>query len=115
MKPIVSDAGLVAYCGLYCGACRSHLKGRCPGCHGNAKASWCKVRRCCMDKGLATCAACEDFADPTECGKFNNIVARLFGWVFRSDRAACIRQIRDLGVQGHADDMAKRRHQSIRR
>lgn len=65
----------VASCGLYCGPCRAHLKGKCPGCRDNAKASWCKVRTCCHGKGIATCAACGEFADPRQCGKFNNIVA----------------------------------------
>jgi hypothetical protein len=36
MKAIVADAGLVAYCGLYCGACKAYLKEKYPGCHGNA-------------------------------------------------------------------------------
>jgi len=26
MKEIVADSKLVAYCGLYCGACKSYLK-----------------------------------------------------------------------------------------
>jgi len=28
LKPIVADKNLIAYCGLYCGACLSYLKGR---------------------------------------------------------------------------------------
>jgi len=39
MKTITSNAELVAYCGLYCGACGAYLKGRCPGCHENKKAT----------------------------------------------------------------------------
>lgn len=39
MKQVVADPNLVAYCGLYCGACGAYLKERCPGCHSNAKAT----------------------------------------------------------------------------
>ena len=93
--PIAGDAGLVAYCGLYCGACRSRTKGRCPGCHENSKATWCTVRKCCMDKSYASCADCKEFADPMGCGKYNNFIARVVGFVLRSDRAG-----RRLGGDG---------------
>jgi hypothetical protein len=115
MKPIVSDVALVAHCGLYCGACRAYLKGRCPGCHGNQKATWCKVRTCCMTSGYATCADCREYGEPRQCRKFDNFIARVFGWVFRSDRAACIAQIKRVGLQGHAEDMARQRRQTIGR
>ena len=64
MRSIVSDHGLVAYCGLYCGACGRYLKDKCPGCHENQKAGWCKVRVCCVDNHYASCADCEQFEDP---------------------------------------------------
>lgn len=115
MKQIVSDTGLVAYCGLYCGACRTYLRDRCPGCHGNDKATWCKVRSCCIEHEFATCAECDKFPGANDCRKFNNFLAKLFGFVFRSDRSACIQQIRQLGIQGHADDMAAQKRQAIRR
>jgi hypothetical protein len=37
MKDIVSNQELVAYCGLYCGACRAYRMDKCPGCHDNEK------------------------------------------------------------------------------
>ena len=43
-KEIITDKNLVAYCGLYCGACRSYLKRKCQACKDNEKASWCKVK-----------------------------------------------------------------------
>ena len=98
MSEIVSEPKMVAYRGLYCGACRSHTKGRCPGCHDNAKATWCKIRTCCMEKGYASCADCKDFADPMACAKYNNLISKVFGFVFRSNRAACIAQIKELGL-----------------
>jgi hypothetical protein len=52
--------------------------------------------------------------EPRDCAKFDNLLARIFGFLFRSDRAACIRQIRELGVEGHARDMAAQKRQSIK-
>ena len=115
MKDIVADAGLVACCGLYCGACGSYRRGRCPGCRGNAKATWCKVRSCCLEGGRSTCAACAESTDPKACRKFHNVIARVIGFLLGSDRAACIRQIRELGVEGHAQAMAARGRHSLPR
>ena len=115
MREIVADPNLVAYCGLYCGACGSYLKDRCPGCHENERATWCKVRSCCIEHEFASCAVCEEFSDPMDCSKYNNFMAKIFGVIFRSDRAACIRQIGELGIEGHAENMAQNRRQSIRR
>lgn len=115
MKEIVSNPGLVGYCGLYCGACRMYLKEKCPGCHENQKATWCKVRSCCVQENYTTCADCKLFPAPNECKKFNNFISKVFSVLFRSDRAACIRQIRELGIQCHADNMTEHRRQTIKR
>jgi len=115
MKPIVADAELVAYCGLYCGACGAYRRGRCPGCYENAKATWCKVRSCCQEHHFSSCADCQQHPEPLDCRMYNNFIARLFGWIFRSNRAACIRQIREVGVAGHAEKMAAAERQSMPR
>ncbi len=115
MRPIRADAALVAYCGLYCGACGSYLKDRCPGCAGNDKAAWCAIRTCCKQKGISSCAECAEFADAMECTKFNNFMSKVFGLLFRSDRAACIRQVKEIGRQGHAEKMAAAKTQTIKR
>jgi len=114
-KPIVADTALVAYCGLYCGACGAYRRSRCAGCHENHKATWCGVRTCCRESGYMSCAECGEFPDPNDCRRFNNFVARLFAWLFRSDRRACIVQIRDKGLEGHAQAMAALGTQTIRR
>ena len=115
MKEIVADPNLVAYCGLYCGACRAYRTDRCPGCHKNEKATWCKVRSCCMDASYGSCADCRTFSDLKSCGKFTNFFSRTIGFFLRSDREACIRQIREKGLQGHAEDMARNGRQTLRR
>jgi len=114
VKEIVADTGLVAYCGLYCGACGSYLKDRCPGCHKNEKATWCKVRSCCREAGYTSCAECKTLSDPRDCKKFNNVISKTIGFILRSDRRACIMQIRGKGLKGHAEDMTIQRRQSIR-
>ena len=113
MREIVSNPELVAYCGLYCGACGAYRRDRCAGCHGNEKAAWCKIRSCCMENQYASCADCKEFENPNDCKEFNNFMSKIFGFIFRSDRAACIKQIRDLGIQDHADKMAEMKRQSV--
>ena len=115
MKEIVTDKGLVAHCGLYCAACGSYLKGRCPGCHTNEKATWCKVRSCCIENGFASCADCKEFDDPKQCRKFHNFFSRIFGIIFRSDRAKCIARIKEVGIEQYAGEMAEEKRQSLPR
>lgn len=114
MKSITADSGLVAYCGLYCGACGKYLRGRCEGCHHNTKAAWCKVRSCSIERHYSSCADCVEYSDVKECRKFNNAISKVIGFVLRSDRAACVTQIRNLGLQGHAEKMASLGRPSIR-
>jgi hypothetical protein len=115
MPDIQVNAELVANCELYCGACRFYLHGKCNGCHENSKATWCKVRLCCREKQIKTCDECAEFPDPRACKKFNNFMSKLFGLVFKSDRAACIAQIKQLGPDGHAIAMAEMGTQTIKR
>jgi hypothetical protein len=115
MKKIVADPGLVAYCGLYCGACGKHLRGRCDGCHDNTKATWCKVRSCNIERHYASCAECVEHPNAKECKRFNNVISRVIGLVLRSDRTGCITQIKTMGLQGHAEKMAELGRHSIRR
>jgi len=115
MKEVLSNPDLVAYCGLYCGACRSYLREKCPGCHENEKAKWCKIRVRCIDNQYLSCADCKQYDSPKDCKMFGNIMAKLFSLFFRSDRPAGIRQIKELGIQGHADNMTETRRQSIKK
>jgi len=113
-KEIVADTNLIAYCGLYCGACPSYLKGKCPGCHENAKASWCTVRSCNMEQQLASCADCTQISHRT-CKKYNNFMSKMVGFILRSDRAACIDNISSMGYAAFAEDMVANKRQTIRR
>ena len=115
VKEITADPDLIAFCGLYCGACKRFLSGKCPGCRENEKARWCKVRTCCLDNACASCADCREKDDVVDCGKYNNFVARLFGLVFRSDRRACIQMIKDMGRDAYASEMTRRQTMTVRR
>jgi hypothetical protein len=64
---------------------------------------------------MASCAECKEFPDPNGCKKFKNLISKIFAVVFRSNRAACIRQIREIGVHGHADRMSELGIHSIKR
>ncbi|MCX6237005.1 MAG: DUF3795 domain-containing protein [Bacteroidia bacterium] len=97
---------LISYCGLYCGACPSFKKGRCPGCARNEKASWCKVRKCNIAKGIRSCADCEEYPNTNDCPRFNNFVAKAFGVVFNTDRRKGIAFIKYEGYELYAKNMA---------
>jgi len=114
MKEIVADKSLIAYCGLYCGACRSYLKGKCPGCRENEKASWCDIRKCCVENNYASCADCVSI-EPMKCKKYNTFISRVIGFVFNSDRNACLDKIKEIGYDEFAKEMALKKMQTVKR
>ena len=111
-KEIEVSRELIARCGLYCGACRKLLVGKCPGCRKNQKASWCKIRSCSASQGYHTCAECP--MNVKQCKTYSNLIGKIFGLLFNSDRAACIDRIRMVGGDEFARDMAAKRQQSLK-
>ena len=105
----------VAACGLYCGACGRYKKGKCPGCRGYEKATWCGIRSCCIEKNYNSCADCTEFADLKKCKKFNNLPGKIIGFFTGSDRFACIYRIREIGHESFAIEMDKKGLQAIKR
>lgn len=102
------DIQLIAACGLYCGTCPGFLKGKCPGCKGNEKAGWCKIRTCNAEQGYISCGECAEYAGRTrECKKLNNFMGKVFGLIFGSDRFGCIERIRKVGNEQFAREMAE--------
>jgi len=112
-KVIQIDKDLIAYCGLYCGACRKFLESKCPGCRKNEKAGWCKIRTCCIENAYHTCAECK--MNPHDCKKFNNFFSKLFALIFKSDREACIRCINEVGEDAFAKEMAEKRIMTLKK
>lgn len=115
MRGVTENAELVAFCGLYCGACGAFLKEKCNGCSKNEKATWCKIRVCCKAKKVTSCAECNEYTNPKDCNKFHNNMSKIFAFLFKSDRAACIAQIKALGKSGHAKRMTELRKHSLKK
>ena len=114
MRQVVNK-DLIAYCGLYCGACQRYLSEKCNGCRVNEKAGWCKIRICCIDNEYLSCADCKITADANNCKNFNNIISRLFALIFRSNRKACIDIIKEKGYDHFAGEMSEKKLQSIKK
>ena len=115
MSELIVDKTLVAKCGLYCPACPKFIKQKCQGCDTYEKAAWCKIRSCCIENNYSSCAECKEFENPADCKKFNNFIGRVFEFIFNSDRVACIQQIRELGYDKFAEEMAKNRRVTLKR
>lgn len=73
------------------------------------------MRSCCIENSYATCASCEQLADVAECKKYNNLIAKLFGLVFRSDRRKCVLRIKEVGAEAFAKEMAETQRQTLPR
>ena len=106
MKDLSPNTELIAKCGLYCGGCKKYQKGNCGGCDANAKATWCKIRSCCIDKQISSCANCDEYENTKECTKHKGFVIDIFSFVFNSDRHACVAYIKKNGVENFAELMA---------
>lgn len=94
----------IAACGLYCGACPKYTKGKCPGCRRYEKATWCEVRKCCIEHEWQSCAECT-LMPLAECKKFNSFISKVFCLIFRSDRRGCVERIREVGYEAFAAEM----------
>ena len=103
----------VAFCGLYCGNCTRFKNGKCSGCMKNNKASWCKIRSCCIEKNISSCAECLDFSLVKQCSKYNNVFAKLIEFVTRTDRSLCIQKIKSEGKESFVLYMEKEGKMSL--
>lgn len=115
MSEIVADVKRIACCGLYCGACGKYLSGKCPGCAGNAKATWCKTRTCCLERGYSSCASCTEFTDLRKCPRLHNWFSTLIGMALNSNRLACLERIRATSPESFATEMAEKKAMTIPR
>ena len=111
----MEQQNLISYCGLYCGACYKFKKSKCPGCEQNTKASWCKIRTCCIEKEISSCAHCDEYSDVKTCKKFSNPVSKLFEFVFRSDRKKGIELLRQEGPEAFEQFMSSKGWVSIKK
>lgn len=104
----------IAACGLYCGACRKFRQGKVPRLPGQCQSELVQNPQCCHAHHYSSCADCTLI--PLEaCKKFYNPIAKIFALVFRSDRPACIRRIREIGYDRYASEMNLSGRQTIRK
>ena len=97
-----SNTNLVSYCGFYCGACPTYIKGKCEGCKGNSPKcavgyKGCKVRPCCIEKEISSCAHCNEFDSVKECKIYNPFIIRFGQFLTRTNRRKGIEMIKKKG------------------
>ena len=68
-----------------------------------------------MDNKYLSCADCKEFSDPMDCKKFNNPVSKIFALIFKSDRPASLKLIKEIGYDKYAAYMTENKLQVIRR
>lgn len=104
---------LIAACGLYCRNCGKYKKNKCPGCMGNTKATWCKIRSCCIENNIANCSACINYTNPMDCSKYNNLFGRVIEFFTHTDRSLCIRYLQEKGEDDFATMMTEKNRMSL--
>ena len=96
------NTDLVSYCGFYCGACPTFIKGKCKGCKGDSPKcavgfKACKVRPCCIEKGINSCAYCDEFESVKDCKIYNPFMIKFGQFITRTNRRKGIEMIKEKG------------------
>jgi len=96
------NTNLVSYCGFYCGACPTHIKVKCEGCKGDSPKcavgyKVCKVRPCCIEKGINSCSHCDEFESVKDCKIYNPFMIRFGQFLTRTNRRKGIEMIKEEG------------------
>ena len=103
-----ADDFLLAYCGLVCSDCGMYKKGKCDGCNSDAPLNKnCKVKACAVEHEYSTCADCEMYAEFKDCGKLNNFVSKVLGFIFRTNRIVNLDIIKRDGVDALKEKFQK--------
>lgn len=68
---------------------------------------WCAVKKCCKEKWIENCSKCSEYSDYKKCKKFNNLISKIFGLIFWSDRNACINCIKEKWETAYIEIMKK--------
>ena len=113
------DNRMVSYCGFNCAACPKYAKEQCEGCKGdNPKCAVgykaCKVRPCCIEKGINSCADCDEYTSVKECKKFNPLMIRLGQFITCTNRRKGIEMIKEQGEQEFLKFMSERKWVTVK-
>ena len=108
------DNSKISYCGFYCGACSKFIKDQCFSCKGDDPEcavgyKACKVRPCCIEKGIESCADCDEYDSVKDCKKYNPLMIRFGQFITRTNRRKGIEMIKEKGEQEFLKFMSERK------
>lgn len=87
---------IIANCGLVCTDCGMYKKEKCKGCFsGKPMFTNCPIKKCVTEKNIQTCAECKEFSDLKKCKKLNNLISKVVGFIFRTDRIGNLNKMRE--------------------
>ena len=114
MEVIELDVSKISYCGFYCGACPKFTKGQCLSCKGDDPKcaigyKACKVRPCCIEKGIESCADCDEYDSVKDCKKYNPLMIRFGQFITQTNRRKGIEMIKEKGEQEFLKFMSERK------
>jgi len=104
----------ISYCGFYCGACPKFTKGQCLSCKGDDPKcaigyKSCKVRPCCIEKGIESCADCDEYDSVKDCKKYNPLMIRFGQFITQTNRRKGIEMIKEKGDQEFLKFMSEKK------
>lgn len=120
MKETNVDTNLISYCGFYCGACPKYKKGDCIGCKGDSPQcavgyKSCKVRPCCIKKGINSCADCDEYNSVKDCKIYNPLMIRFGQFITRTSRRKGIEMIKEKGETEFVKHMTNKNWVTIKK
>lgn len=113
-----TNQNLVSYCGFYCGACPSYIKGKCKGCKGDSPDCGvgyqaCKVKPCCVQNGYLTCAQCKKHVK--DCKDYNPLSIRFGEFISQTSRNKGIEMIKEKGLKEFMEFMISKKWVTMKR
>lgn len=113
MEEATPDNEIISYCGFYCNACPKYKKGKCLGCKGeNSQCAVgykaCKVRPCCIEKEISSCAYCNEYKSVKDCKIYNPFMIKLGQFLTKTSRRKGIEMIKEKGEAEFLKHMANK-------
>ena len=113
------NTDLVSYCGFYCGACQTFIKGKCEGCKGDRPKcavgyKACMVRPCWIENEYNSCADCKKYNSVKDCKLYNPLMIRFGQFITRTNRRKGIEMIKEKGEVEFASFMSDKNWVTIK-